>query len=89
LGTIGKYNRRVSRKCYKPGRPVSTSLNIEPGFAVILKAQNIEARKYSDPNIMQGTKGHIYVVFTYHRQTIKIVSFDEDRIKHGGTLGEY
>jgi hypothetical protein len=38
---------------------------------------------------MQTSKGEILVAFTYRRQTIKVVSFKEDWIKHGGTVGQF
>lgn len=45
--------------------------------------------EYSYPSIMQSRDGRIYVAFTYRRQTIKVVSFDEDWIRQGGTTGEF
>ncbi len=45
--------------------------------------------EYSYPSIMQSRDGRIYVAFTYRRQTIKVVSFREDWIRRGGTVGEY
>ena len=45
--------------------------------------------EYSYPSIMQSADGHIYVAFTYRRQTIKVVRFDEDWIRHGSTAGEF
>jgi predicted neuraminidase len=45
--------------------------------------------EYSYPSIMQTRDGEVLVAFTYRRQTIKVVSFHEDWIRHGPTLGEY
>ena len=45
--------------------------------------------EYSYPSIMQTRDGKIMVAFTYRRQTIKVVSFREDWIKRGGTVGVY
>jgi predicted neuraminidase len=45
--------------------------------------------EYSYPSIMQTRDGRIMVAFTYRRQTIKVVSFREDWIKQGGTVGVY
>ena len=45
--------------------------------------------EYSYPSIMQTRDGKIMVAFTYRRQTIKVVSFPEDWIKQGGTVGEH
>ena len=45
--------------------------------------------EYSYPSIMQTRDGEILVAFTYRRQTIKVVSFREDWIKHGETVGEF
>jgi predicted neuraminidase len=45
--------------------------------------------EYSYPSIIETREGEILVAFTYRRQTIKVVSFREGWIKHGGTAGEY
>jgi predicted neuraminidase len=45
--------------------------------------------EYSYPSIMQTSEGEILIAFTYRRQTIKVVSFQENWIKHGGTLGQF
>jgi predicted neuraminidase len=45
--------------------------------------------EYSYPSIMQTRDGEILVAFTYRRQTIKVVSFREDWIRHGSTAGEF
>jgi predicted neuraminidase len=45
--------------------------------------------EYSYPSVIETREGEIFVAFTYRRQTIKVVSFREEWIKHGGTVGEY
>jgi predicted neuraminidase len=40
--------------------------------------------EYSYPSVMQSRDGKIYVSFTYRRQTIKVVSFEEDWLRMGG-----
>lgn len=45
--------------------------------------------EYSYPSVIQTTDGTIMVAFTYRRQTIKVVSFTEDWIRKGSTIGKY
>jgi len=45
--------------------------------------------EYSYPSIIETRDGEILVAFTYRRQTIKVVTFREEWIKRGGTVGEY
>jgi predicted neuraminidase len=45
--------------------------------------------EYSYPSVMQASDGTIMVAFTYRRQTIKVVSFTEDWIRKGNTVGKY
>jgi len=42
---------------------------------------------YSYPSILQDPTGKITVAYTYRRETIKVVRFDKDWIKNGGTNG--
>jgi predicted neuraminidase len=61
-----------------------------PGFGMKEQEVSVPGREeYSYPSIMQSRDGKIYVAFTYRRQTIKVVSFDEDWIREGGTQGQY
>jgi predicted neuraminidase len=61
-----------------------------PGYGIQEQKPKTPGREeYSYPSIMQSSDGRIYVAFTYRRQTIKVVSFLEDWIRHGGTAGEY
>lgn len=45
--------------------------------------------EYSYPSIMQMPSGQIGVAYTYRRQTIKFVEFDENWIKQGSTAGDF
>jgi hypothetical protein len=45
--------------------------------------------EYSYPAVLQGRDGQIYVAYTYRRMAMKVMSFDEDRIKHGATVGKF
>jgi predicted neuraminidase len=45
--------------------------------------------EYSYPSIMQMPNGQIGVAYTYRRQTIKFVEFDENWIKQGRTVGSF
>jgi predicted neuraminidase len=61
-----------------------------PGYGMAEQKPKQPGREeYSYPSIMQSEDGKIYVAFTYRRQTIKVVSFDEDWIKHGTTAGQF
>jgi predicted neuraminidase len=42
---------------------------------------------YEYPSVVEGADGAIYLSYTYRRRTIKCVSFSEDWIKRGTTLG--
>jgi len=42
---------------------------------------------YSYPSVLEGPTGKINVAYTYRRETIKVVRFDKDWIKNGGTTG--
>ena len=44
-------------------------------------------QEYSYPSILQGPGGKIYVAYTYRRDGIKVVSFDESWLRQGGTSG--
>lgn len=45
--------------------------------------------EYSYPSILQGPGGKIYVAYTYRREGIKVLSFDEAWIQHGTTAGQF
>jgi predicted neuraminidase len=61
-----------------------------PGYGIEQQRLKQPGREeYSYPSIMQTRDGEILVAFTYRRQTIKVVSFREDWIRQGGTVGEY
>ena len=56
-----------------------------PGFGMTEQRPKTPGREeYSYPTVMQSREGTIYVAFTYQRQTIKVVSFDEDWLRKGG-----
>lgn len=42
---------------------------------------------YSYPSVTQSSTGKIQVAFTFRRETIKYMTFDEDWIKQGSTVG--
>jgi predicted neuraminidase len=44
---------------------------------------------YSYPSVLQDPTGKIVVAYTYRRETIKVVRFDKDWIKNGGTNGMF
>ena len=48
-----------------------------------------EHEEYSYPSLLQDENGKIVVAYTYHRETIKVVRFDEDWIKNGDTEGAF
>jgi predicted neuraminidase len=60
------------------------------GYGIAEQSPKSPGREeYSYPSIMQTRDGTIHVAYTYRRQTIKVVSFPEDWIKKGGTVGQY
>jgi predicted neuraminidase len=60
------------------------------GYGMAEQSPKVPGREeYSYPSILQVRDGTIHVAYTYRRQTIKVVSFREDWIKQGGTVGEY
>lgn len=60
------------------------------GFGAAQQAMKTPGREeYSYPTVLQTSSGEILVAFTYRRQTIKVVSVDEDWIKKGHTTGQY
>jgi predicted neuraminidase len=47
----------------------------------------LEDAEYSYPSIVQSADGLIHVAYTFRRETIKYMTFSEEWIKHGSTLG--
>jgi len=47
----------------------------------------LEDAEYSYPSIVQSTDSMIHVAYTFRRETIKYMTFSEDWIKHGTTVG--
>ncbi|MGA8149549.1 MAG: sialidase family protein [Terriglobales bacterium] len=45
--------------------------------------------EYSYPSLLQDANGKINVAYTYRRETIKVVRFDEEWIKQGKTEGKF
>jgi len=45
--------------------------------------------EYSYPSVLQTSDGMIHVSYTFRRETIKTVSFNEDWIRNGSTTGLY
>jgi predicted neuraminidase len=48
-----------------------------------------EDEEYSYPSLLQQANGKIVVAYTYRRETIKVVRFQEDWIKRGSTAGRF
>lgn len=60
------------------------------GFGEAQQSPKTPGREeYSYPSVIQTGDGTIMVAFTYRRQTIKVVSFKENWIRQGGTVGKY
>jgi len=75
-GLTWKYARDVER-----GRP---------GFGLAERNVKVPGREeYSYPTILQAANGRIYVAYTFRRQTVKVVSFDENWLRQGATEGIY
>ena len=47
----------------------------------------LEDAEYSYPSVTQSTDGMIHVAYTFRRQTIKYMTFTEEWIRHGSTVG--
>jgi predicted neuraminidase len=47
----------------------------------------LEDAEYSYPSVAQSADGMIQAAYTFRRQTIKYMTFSEDWIRHGGTVG--
>lgn len=75
-GKTWKYVRDIERG--RPGFGEAQQRPKEPG-----------REEYSYPSVIQTSDGTIMVAFTYRRQTIKVVSFTEDWIRKGDTVGKY
>ena len=75
-GTTWKYVRDI-----ETGRP---------GFGLAEKKVEKPGREeYSYPSIVQTHDGVIHVAYTFRRQTLKIISFREDWLRHGDSEGVY
>jgi predicted neuraminidase len=64
--------------------------DIETGSAATAQDESNRGRgddDYSYPSVLQEPTGKITVAYTYRRETIKVVRFDKDWIKNGGTNG--
>jgi len=60
------------------------------GFGQAERKVNKPGREeYSYPTILETRDGVIYVAYTFRRQTIKVVSFSEDWLRHGDSVGVY
>ncbi|WP_058186433.1 sialidase family protein [Terracidiphilus gabretensis] len=47
----------------------------------------LEDAEYSYPSVAQSVDGMIHVAYTFRRQTIKYMTFTEEWIRHGSTMG--
>jgi len=68
--------------------------DLETGRAVLDPGKDPNRRdpgreEYSYPSVIQAAGGKIVVAFTYRRETIRVVRFDEKWIESGGTVGEF
>jgi predicted neuraminidase len=45
--------------------------------------------EYSYPSLLQDASGKIIIAYSYNRETIKVVRFDEEWIRHGHTEGKF
>ncbi len=45
--------------------------------------------EYSYPSLLQDANGKIVAAYTYRRETIKVVRFDEEWIKQNNTVGKF
>jgi len=45
--------------------------------------------EYSYPSVLQDANGKIVIAYTYRRETIKVVRFDEEWIKQNNTVGKF
>jgi predicted neuraminidase len=88
-----------------PRRPVSIALSedngrtwkyvrdIETGRPELgnesSKVMGAGREEYSYPSVLQTRDGLIHVAYTFRRQTIKVISFREEWIRKGGTVGLY
>jgi predicted neuraminidase len=67
--------------------------DIETGSAAIAGSTQDDSKRgrgdddYSYPSVLEDQPGRITVAYTYRRETIKVVRFDKDWIKSGGTTG--
>lgn len=72
---------------WKYARDIETGRS---GFGQAERSVKVPGREeYSYPSIYQTADGLIHVAYTFRRQTIKIVSFNEDWLRNGGTEGLY
>jgi predicted neuraminidase len=51
--------------------------------------QGAPHEEYSYPSLLQDANGKINVAYSYNREAIKVVQFDEDWIKQGTTEGKF
>jgi predicted neuraminidase len=68
--------------------------DLETGRAVLEPGKDPNRKEpgreeYSYPSVLQTADGKINVAYTWRRETIKVVRFDEKWIETGGTTGEY
>jgi predicted neuraminidase len=54
-----------------------------------IPADKVTDDEYSYPSVLQDASGEIIVAYTYRRETIKAVRFDENWIKQGNTVGKF
>ena len=74
-------------RTWKYARDVETG---RPGFG--LAERNFKApgrEEYSYPTILQSADGKIHIAYTFRRQTMKLVTFDETWLRNGTTEGLY
>ena len=84
-----------------PRKPLSVALStdggqtwpwirdIETGSKELEHPEDREHEDYSYPSVIQEPDGKIDVAYTYRREQIKVVHFDEEWIKRGSTIGKF
>ncbi len=53
------------------------------------KSEGWTHEEYSYPSLLQDVNGRVYIAYSYNREAIKVVRFDEEWIKQGNTQGKF
>jgi predicted neuraminidase len=60
-----------------------------PAQANDVEGNREKHEEYSYPSLLQDANGKIILAYSYNREAIKVVRFDEEWIKHGHTAGRF